>query len=121
MRRLRENATLETDIGKSGEGVVEGHVIGRLDGFLFKPSASGAGSEAKALASAAQKALAGEIDARATRLAQAADGQLVLAADGTIRWLRQPVGKLIAAEETLKPRVRLIADEHLTGAPRDAV
>src|SRR5262245_62009733 len=29
MRRLRENATLETDIGKSGEVVVEGHVIGR--------------------------------------------------------------------------------------------
>src|SRR5467141_5020802 len=27
----------------------------------------------------------------------------------------------MAAEETLKPRVRLIADEHLTGAPRDAV
>src|SRR5438132_2882004 len=33
MRRLRENATLETNIGKTGEGVVEGHVIGRLDGF----------------------------------------------------------------------------------------
>jgi len=121
MRRLRENANLETDIGKSGEVVVEGHVIGRLDGFLFTPAASAAGSEAKALASAAQKALAGEIDARATRLAQAADGQLVLAADDTIRWLGQPVGKLIAAEETLKPRVRPIADEHLTGAPRDAV
>ena len=121
MRRLRENATLETNIGKTGEVVVEGHVIGRLDGFMFTPAASAAGSEAKALASAAQKALAGEIDARATRLAQAADGQLVLATDDTIRWLGQPVGKLIAAEETLKPRVRLIADEYLTGAPRDAV
>src|SRR5438128_9738246 len=97
MRRLRENATLETNIGKTGEVVVEGHVIGRLDGFMFTPAASAAGSEAKALASAAQKALAGEIDARATRLAQAADGQLVLATDDTIRWLGQPVGKLIAA------------------------
>jgi ATP-dependent RNA helicase SUPV3L1/SUV3 len=38
-----------------------------------------------------------------------------------IRWLGQPVGKLVAAEETLKPRVRIIADERLTGAPRDAV
>src|SRR6266480_2102141 len=121
MRRLRENATLETNIGKTGEVVVEGHIIGRLDGFMFTPAASAAGSEAKALASAAQKALAGEIDARATRLAQAADGQLVLATDGTMRWVGQPVGKLVAAEETLKPRVRLIADEYLTGAPRDAV
>ena len=73
MRRLRENAVLETDISKSGEVVVEGHAIGRLDGFMFTAAASAAGSEAKALAGAAQKALAGEIDARATRLAQAAD------------------------------------------------
>src|SRR6201982_3500102 len=97
MRRLRENAVLETDISKSGEVVVEGHAIGRLDGFMFTPAASAAGSEAKALASAAQKALAGEIDSRATRLAQAADGQFVLASDGIIRWLGQPVGKLFAA------------------------
>lgn len=121
MRRLRENAVLETDISKSGEVVVEGHAIGRLDGFMFTAAASAAGSEAKALAGAAQKALAGEIDARATRLAQAADGHFVLATDGTIRWLGQPVGKLVAGEEALKPRVRIIADEHLTGAPRDAV
>ena len=120
MRRLRENAVLETDISKSGEVVVEGHAIGRLDGFMFTAAASAAGSEAKALAGAAQKALAGEIDARATRLAQAADGQFVLATDGTIRWLGQPVGKLVAGEEALKPRVRIIADEHLTGAPREA-
>ncbi len=121
MRRLRENTSLETDISKTGDVVVEGHAIGRLDGFVFTPEASAAGSEARTLAGAAQKALAGEIDARATRLARASDEQFVLASDGTIRWLGQAVGKLVAAEEVLKPRVRIIADEHLTGAPRDAV
>ncbi len=121
MRRLRENTMLETDISKTGEVVVEGHVLGRLDGFMFAADASAAGSEAKALAAAAQKALAGEIDARAARLAQAAHEQFVLASDSAIRWLGQAVGKLIAGEEALKPRVRIIADEHLTGAPRDAV
>src|SRR5229473_3336231 len=121
MRRLRENTVLETDIGKGGEVVVEGHAIGRLDGFMFTPDASSAGSEAKALAGAAQKALAGEINARATKLAHAADGQFVLAADGIIRWLGQPVARLVAGEEALKPRLRIIADERLTGAPRDAV
>ena len=109
------------DIGKGGEVVIEGHAIGRLDGFRFTPEVSAAGSEARALAGAAQKALAGEIDARATRLSQAADGQFVLATDGVIRWLGQPVGKLVAGEEVLKPRVRIIADEQLSGAPRDAV
>ena len=120
MRRLRENATLEPEINKTGEVVVEGHVIGRLDGFVFLPDAASGGSEAKALHNAAQKALAGEIAARATRLGEAPDAQLVLAADGAIRWTGAAVGKLFAGEDVLHPRVRLIADEYLTGAPRDA-
>ncbi|HEY6255517.1 MAG TPA: helicase-related protein [Xanthobacteraceae bacterium] len=121
MRRLRENSALETDISKTGEVVVEGHAIGRLDGFMFTPAASAAGSEAKALAGAAQKALAGEIDARAARLGQASDEQFVLAADGAVRWLGQAVGKLAVGEEVLKPRLRIIADEQLAGAPREIV
>jgi ATP-dependent RNA helicase SUPV3L1/SUV3 len=121
MRRLRENATLEPEINKTGDVVVEGHVIGRLDGFLFVAEASSGGSEAKALQNAAQKALAGEIGARAMRLAEAPDEQFALASDGAIRWTGAAVGKLIAGEQVLKPRVRVIAEEHLTGAPRDAV
>jgi ATP-dependent RNA helicase SUPV3L1/SUV3 len=121
MRRMRENTALETDIRKTGEVVVEGHVIGRLDGFTFTPEASAAGTEAKALAGAAQKVLAVEIDARASRLGQAPDEQFVLATDGVIRWQGQPVGRIVAAEEVLKPRVRIVADEQLTGASRDAV
>jgi ATP-dependent RNA helicase SUPV3L1/SUV3 len=121
MRRMRENTALETDIRKTGEVVVEGHVIGRLDGFTFTPEASSAGTEAKALAGAAQKVLAVEIDARASRLGQAPNEQFVLATDGVIRWQGQPVGRIMAAEEVLKPRVRIVADEQLTGASRDAV
>lgn len=121
MRRLRENTHLEAEIGKTGEVSVEGHVIGRLDGFMFAPDATAGGSEAKALQGAAQKALAGEIEARATRLSQAANDQIVLASDGAIRWLGDVVGKLVAGDDTLRPRVRIIADEHLTGPSREAV
>jgi ATP-dependent RNA helicase SUPV3L1/SUV3 len=121
MRRLRENTELETDIGKTGEVAVEGHTIGRLDGFVFAPDASSGGSEAKALLNAAQKGLAGEIAARAARMAEAPNEQFVLAADGTVRWTGAAVGKLVAGEEALRPRVRVIADEHLSGAPREAV
>ena len=121
MRRLRENATLEPDFNKTGDVVVEGHLIGRLDGFVFVPDAASGGSEAKALQNAAQKALVGEIAARAARLAEAPNDQFVLAADGTLRWVGAVVGKLYASEELLRPRIRLIADEHLTGAPRESV
>src|SRR6266852_5815528 len=58
MRRLRENVSLNTEIGKTGEVIVEGHAIGRLDGFTFAPETAEAGSDAKALQAAAQKALA---------------------------------------------------------------
>ena len=96
MRRLRENAMLETEITKNGEVLVEGHPLGRLEGFRFAADATAGGPEAKALRAAAQKALAGEIDARATRLAAAGDEQFALASDGTIRWIGDAVGKLAA-------------------------
>jgi ATP-dependent RNA helicase SUPV3L1/SUV3 len=121
MRRLRENTMLNTEIGKTGEVIVEGHVIGRLDGFTFAPDAAEAGSDAKALQATALKALAGEIDARAEKLSAAPDEQFVLTSDGTIRWTGDAVAKLVAADDALHPRIRIISDERLSGAPREAV
>jgi ATP-dependent RNA helicase SUPV3L1/SUV3 len=121
MRRLRENTMLNTEIGKTGEVIVEGHVIGRLDGFTFAPDAAEAGSDAKALQATALKALAGEIEARAEKLSAAKDDQIVLTSDGTIRWTGDAVAKLVAADDVLHPRIRIIADERLSGAPREAV
>ncbi|OYY74182.1 MAG: helicase, partial [Rhizobiales bacterium 35-66-30] len=103
MRRLRENTMLETEISKTGDVKVEGHVIGHLQGFQFAPDPAAGGEEAKALRAAAQKALAGEIEARATRVGQAVDEAFVLTADGTIRWTGEPIAKLIPGEEVLKP------------------
>ena len=121
MRRLRENSVLNTEIGKTGEVIVEGHVIGRLDGFTFAPDAAEAGSDAKALQATALKALAGEIDARAEKLAAAPDEQFVLTSDGTIRWTGDAVARLVAADDALHPRLRIISDDRLAGAPREAV
>jgi ATP-dependent RNA helicase SUPV3L1/SUV3 len=121
MRRLRENTMLNTEIGKTGEVIVEGHVIGRLDGFTFAPDAAEAGSDAKALQATALKALAGEIDTRAEKLAAAPDDQFVLASDGTVRWTGDAVAKLVAADDALHPRLHIIADDRLSGAPREAV
>lgn len=121
MRRLRENTSLNTEIGKTGEVIVEGHVIGRLDGFTFAPDAAEAGSDAKALQAAAQAVLAGEINTRAERLGNAPDDQFVLTSDGTIRWTGDAVARLTAAEEALHPRIRIISDERLTGPPREKV
>jgi ATP-dependent RNA helicase SUPV3L1/SUV3 len=121
MRRLRENTSLNTEIGKTGEVIVEGHAIGRLDGFTFAPDAAEAGSDAKALQAAAQQVLAREIDARAEKLGAAPDESFVLTSDGTIRWTGDAVAKLVAADDALHPRLRIIADERLSGASREKV
>jgi ATP-dependent RNA helicase SUPV3L1/SUV3 len=121
MRRLRENTRLETEIKDSGEVIVEGHVIGRLQGFEFVADASGSSPDAKALRAAAQKALAGEIEKRADEIDKADDAKIVLANDGVVRWNGEPVARLSAGDVALKPRTQLIADEQLTGAARDKV
>jgi len=121
MRRLRENAMLETEVSKTGEVIVEGHVIGRLHGFEFAPDTAGAGQDAKALRAAAQKALAGEIEARAAKLAAAPDEQFLLANDGVIRWIGEAVARLMPGENALEPRLRVLADEQLTGPAKESV
>ncbi|MBO0753729.1 MAG: helicase, partial [Bradyrhizobiaceae bacterium] len=120
MRRMRENTMLETEITKTGEVVVEGHTIGRLDGFRFAPDLTSGGTDAKALSAAAQKALSGEIEARANKLAHAPDSQFVMTSDATIRWIGEPVAKVLAGDALLRPRVRILADEQLTGAALEA-
>ncbi|CAH1677783.1 ATP-dependent RNA helicase SUPV3L1/SUV3 [Hyphomicrobiales bacterium] len=121
MRRLRENAMLEAEVTASGDVLVEGQHVGRLHGFQFAPDPQADGQEAKALRAAAQKALAGEIEARAERFSQAPDDTFVLANDGTIRWMGEAVAKLVPGDKLLTPRFRLLADEQLSGPPRDKV
>src|SRR5258708_29924330 len=117
--RLREDTTLRTEVGTTGEVIDAAPAIGRLDGFTFAPDAAEAGSDAKALQAAASQVVAREIDARAEKLGAAADEQFVLASDGTVRWTGDAVAKLVAADDALHPRLRILADERLTGASKE--
>ncbi|TDH37594.1 helicase [Pseudohoeflea suaedae] len=121
MRRLRENAMLEAEISVNGDVFVEGHHVGQLAGFRFIVDQSAEAADAKAAAAAAQKALALEFEARAARLHASGNGDFALGSDGTLRWLGDPVGRLVAGDHVLKPRVILLADEQLEGQARDVV
>jgi ATP-dependent RNA helicase SUPV3L1/SUV3 len=121
MRRLRENAMLDAEISTTGDVTVEGQHVGQLHGFSFVPDPGADSEEAKTLRNAAQKALAGEIEARAERFASAADVSFVLSNDGTIRWTGDPVAKLEPGEKLFDPAIRILADEQLTGPARDKV
>jgi ATP-dependent RNA helicase SUPV3L1/SUV3 len=101
--------------------MVEGHHVGSLTGFCFTHDPQAAGEEAKTLNAAAQKALASEIEARAKRVHEAVDEAFVLANDGIIRWLGEPVGRISAGDHILKPRAKIIADESLSGPQLEIV
>lgn len=119
MRRLRENAMLEAEISVNGDVFVEGHHVGQLAGFRFTPVSGTEGPDAKAVQAAAQKALALEYEARAARLHASGNGDLALSSDGLVRWLGEPVARLAAGDNIMKPRVIMLADEQLSGNARD--
>ena len=120
-RRLRENADLDSDIGDTGEIVVEGHSVGHLHGFRFTPEQDGAGQDGKALRAAAMKVLAAEITRRAEALSNSGDDAFALTREGRITWRDADVATLAGSDQPLAPRAQIIADEQLTGAPRDQV
>ena len=121
LRRLRENAMLEAEVTATGDVLVEGQHVGMLQGFRFTADPKAGGPEAKALNLAALKALASEIEARAARVVLAGDDAFVLSHDGLLRWVGEPVARLVAGEKAIEPRLRLLVEEHLAGQAREQV
>ncbi len=121
MRRLKENAMLEAEITPTGDVHVEGQHVGALQGFRFVPERSGDGPDGKALRAAAQKALAGEFSKRSERVAAAVNTDFVLSLDRTLRWQGAAIAKIAEADDALRPRLLLLADDALAGGERDAV
>ena len=121
MRRLRENAMLQTEITATGDVLVEGQHVGTMQGFRFTPDPQAEGEAARTLAAAAESAVATEIENRVTRVGDAVDDAFVLSHDGTIRWLGEPVGKIAPGEKILTPRALPVADERLTGPSLEKV
>ncbi|MCH8000222.1 MAG: disulfide oxidoreductase, partial [Proteobacteria bacterium] len=68
VRRLRAGDDLLAAVKADGEVVVEGEFVGRLEGFRFRLDGTVEDEDAKALLTAARRALAGEIPARVRRL-----------------------------------------------------
>ena len=73
-----KQAAATVDIDASGDVVVEGEVIGQIDGFRFIADARARAGEQRLLLAAAERHLVRERAARAARLASPADGDFQL-------------------------------------------
>ena len=119
VRRLRAGDDLLAAVKADGEVVVEGEFVGRLEGFRFRLDGTVEVEDAKALLTAARRALAGEIPARVKRLELDGDAAFALEADGRLAWRGVPVARLAAGDGVLKPRVEPLASEFLDGRARE--
>lgn len=119
MKRLREREELMASVNQEGDVLVEGEFVGKLQGFVFVPDERATGVHGKALRAASDKALAGEIAARAEKFSRAPASEIELAPQGRFIWDGHAVGHLIAGDGPLAPRVELLASEQLNGPDRE--
>jgi len=121
MRRLADPSELLASVSDTGEVKVEGHYVGRLDGFRFRPDLAASGDAARTLLAAAQRVLRSEIARRVARLAAAPDGEFTLAATGALAWRGGTVGRLAAGGHALHPRVEALPSDFFEGEQREVV
>ncbi len=119
MKRLHDKSALDAEIEDDGKIYVENHYVGQLHGFRFTPDTHSAGAQGKAARHAASKVLAQELARRADKLAAAKPETLALTRNGTITWNAEEVARLDASDDTLKPTLQLLADEHMNAPDRD--
>ncbi|WP_119462752.1 helicase-related protein [Rhodospirillaceae bacterium SYSU D60014] len=121
VRRMAGGGRLLSAVDQDGTVIVEGHPVGRLDGFCFVPDSVVGGEEARPLLASARRALVQEIPTRVRRLEGEEDGAFDLRADGTATWHGTPVARLAAGAGPLTPAIEPLPSDFLEGALRDRV
>ena len=128
--RIKDSAELLAAVKLDGDVLVEGHYVGKLDGFRFSPEMSNEGegdtAATKAVINAASRALREEINARVVRLEQDADGAFTLEKRGegwgkTILWQGQAVARLTPGIHPGKPEIEPFASDLLDGTSKDRI
>ncbi len=111
LRRLKQKEALLAEVDDKGEVTVEGEFIGRLEGFRFRQDKDATGQEAKTLRQASVAALAPHFHLRADRFYNAPDTEIDFTEQGGLMWGSDAVGKLVAGDDPLKPRVQAFVDD----------
>lgn len=121
MSRLRDGDELLAAVRNDGEVLVEGEYVGTLRGFRFHPDVAVGADDAKALLTAARRALAGEIPARVKQLCGEADEAFDLTDRGALTWRGGKVARLRAGANPLTPDIEVLASDFLDGRQREQI
>ncbi|MEP1537386.1 MAG: helicase-related protein [Paracoccaceae bacterium] len=111
LRRLGQKEAMVAEVNDAGDVTVEGEFVGRLEGFRFTLDKSAAGQEAKTVKTAALQALAPHFHLRADRFYNAPDTEIDFTEQGGLMWGSAAIGKLVAGQDPLKPRIEAFVDD----------
>ena len=100
---------LMAGVRRNGEVVVEGHVIGHIEGFRFIPHQAADAREAQALMAAAEKVLREHAASYVTAFADAEDQVITLGPGRSICWNGKPVARLEKGAHPWQPRLQIQA------------
>jgi ATP-dependent RNA helicase SUPV3L1/SUV3 len=120
-RRLDDGDDLMAAVTRAGDVLVEGEFVGRIEGFRFVPDATTGDDDARALLTAASRALRDDMAARVQRFVDEPDTAFALAGDGTLQWRGVAVGRLGAGRHALSPVVDIPRNDQLDPAQREQV
>jgi len=112
-----EGAVVE--VAEDGEVRVQGLAVGRLLGFRFEPDPGL--REARGLRAVANRALRVHMGERVRSFTEEPDSTLALGAEGHVLWRGAPVGRLLAGDGPLSPRVEPLPSDLLDPAGRERV
>jgi ATP-dependent RNA helicase SUPV3L1/SUV3 len=118
IRSLRHGGELPAVVEPDGELVVEGHGVGRIQGFEFAFATGDPGLDQRAVRSAARRALAPALAKEAARFLDAPDDALELLPDATIAWRGVAVARLLRSADRLRPAVTALASDSLAWLER---
>ncbi len=111
MRRLKQKERLVAEVNDKGEVSVEGHFVGRLDGFRFTVDESASEDEVKTLRAASLAALQAELGRRADKLYISPDTELEVTEQGGLMWGTDAIGRLEKGDTPLAPKVKVFVDD----------
>jgi ATP-dependent RNA helicase SUPV3L1/SUV3 len=123
--RVRARERLTTAVARSGEVLVEGHPVGTLEGFRFRPApgvdGSGPTEAGRIITAAAEHALRQAMAARVDCFEADTDAAFTLAGDGSILWHGALVARLAMGPDVLRPRVEPLTGDLLATGLRERV
>ncbi len=121
VKRLQDNEDLQSAVNAEGDVLVEGHFVGKLEGFRFQADSADGEVAGKAVTNAAFRALGREVERRVQTLLADEDEAFALTEQARLTWRGAAVARLGKGANALKPRILLTSSELLEQPQREKI